>query len=205
MWRKCKTVVKIATRCNADVWRKAIKAKGERPHSVSAYLSVLCKAHIPVLNRLIQGYRLATYDYFPFEVAPWDVPRWLIERGGNGVSAFLQPYRQWDMKPVIFRKPDDPPVVYQLIEGATLATELPKIASPGEFELLDALNFMERGDYSDALRRITTAIEVIVAHTVGKEIEARQGRASAEKFLKNTKLNFPERVKKYQLITGANC
>lgn len=200
MWRKCKTVVKIATRCNTDVWDKAKKAGIRPPPSVSAYLSTLCKAHLPVINKLIQGYRLATYDYFPYEVAPWDIPYWIIEGNGGSISSLIQPYRGWDMKPMISRKSGSP-VPFQLIDTSTLASELLKSASPGEWELLDALNFMERGDYSDAVRRITTAVEVVVAYAVAKEIEAAQGKVCAEAFLEKTKMNFPERVKKYQQVT----
>ena len=36
----------------------------------SAYRASLCEAHIPVINELIQRYRLQTYDYFPYEVRP---------------------------------------------------------------------------------------------------------------------------------------
>lgn len=202
MWRKCKTVVKIATRCNQDVWERATSATVNRSPSVSHYLAVLCKAHMPVLNKLIQTYRLATYDYFAFEVAPWDAPQWLVECKSDSISAFLQPYQTWDIKPPVIHKQNEPPVPYQLIDAPDLASAMSKNATAGEFELLDALNFMERGDYSDAVRRITTAIEVIVAHAVGTEIESRENKAAGEKFLKSTKMNFPERVKKYQQITG---
>jgi hypothetical protein len=162
----------------------------------------LCKAHIPVLNKLIQSYRLATYDYFAFEIAPWDVPRWLIEINGGGISAILQPYRTWDIKPQVLHKHSKQLVPYQLIDASVLAVAVLRNATPGEFELLDALNFMERGDYSDAVRRITTAIEVIVAYAVGAEVEAKCGKPASEKFLKDTRMNFPERVKRYQQATG---
>ncbi len=202
MWRKCKTVVKIATRCNQDVWEKATSVPNKRSWSVSQYLAVLCQAHFPVLNKLIQTYRLATYDYFGFEVAPWDVPQWLIERNSNCITAFLQPYRAWDIKPPVLHKQHERPVPYQLLDAQALASAVSKNATAGEYELLDALNFMERGDYSDAVRRITTAIEVIVAAVVGKEIESRNSKASAEQFLKNTKMDFPKRLQKYEQITG---
>src|SRR5439155_12337491 len=47
MWRKCKTVLKIATRCNEEVWKAAIGGNKPRKPSVEFYLAVLCKAHIP--------------------------------------------------------------------------------------------------------------------------------------------------------------
>jgi hypothetical protein len=201
MWRKCKTIVKIGTRCNEDVWNTAIALTGK--NSVDLYLRELCRAHFPVLNQLIQRYRLATYDYFAFEVAPWDVPRWLIERNGGAVSATLVPYRAWDIKPPIFSSLTNPgpPKPYELISGEDLRTKLSASATPGEFELLDALNLMERGDYSGAVRRVTTAIEVVVEAALAKEIEVLDGREAARKFLSDTQTKFDRRVAKYEQIT----
>jgi hypothetical protein len=212
MWRKCKTVLKIATRCNGEVWNPAITDKRLSEGTVKLYLWALCKAHIPVVNRLVQGYRLATYDYFAFEIAPWDVPRWQIESSGHAVSCLLVPYRGWDMKPVMsergtfgFKPPvgsTGRPKLYQLISGEDLRKQVSATATSGEFELLDALNLMERGDYSGAVRRITTAIEVVVEAMVGRGIEAAEGKPSAEKFLKGTRMDFDRRVSKYETLNG---
>jgi len=202
MWRKCKTVLKIASRCNEEVW-SATRTEGKlRQSTIDLYLAELCKAHIPVLNRLIQAYRLATYDYFAFEVAPWDVPRWLVERAGRCVGSLLLPYRGWDIKPAIFKNPEAPPVPYQLIQGEDLQNQVSATATSGELEVLDALNLMERGDYSGAVRRITTAIEVIVEAVVAREIEATEGKHHAEKFLKKTQTQFWRRVAKYEALSG---
>jgi hypothetical protein len=61
---------------------------------------------------------------------------------------------------------------------------------------------MERGDYSGAVRRVTTAIEVIVEAVAGKAVETAIGKPAAEKFLKDTRMRFDERVKRYQKLTG---
>lgn len=211
MWRKCKTNLKIATRCNEDVWNKATMKEGLARRvqgAVNLYLEELCKAHIPIINGLIQGYRLATYDYFAFEVAPWDVPRWLVDRGGQAVRVLLLPYRGWDHKPLIFPdlslsgQPKGQPTFYQLIQAENLREQISAIATPGEFELLDALNLIERGDYSGAVRRIATAIEVIVEAMLGKLLETAEGMSHAEKFLRETEKKFKRRVKKYEELSG---
>ena len=115
IWRKCKTNLKVATCCNEDVWNKAtaeVELALRVQRTVDLYLKELCTAHIPIINRLIQGYRLATYDYFAFEVAPWDVPRWFVERMGHGgVSSLLLPYRGWDICLYWFRLVFANPVV----------------------------------------------------------------------------------------------
>jgi len=225
MWRKCKTVLKIKSRCNEDVWNAPGGHDGAEPKSISDraasngiryYFATLCRAHIPVVNKLLQGYRLATYDYFPYEVSPWDVPFWLVERGGKSVRSCLVPYKQWDLKPKSFATPfgelikkassgeklDPPTLPYKLIEEGDLQNGISIVAAPGEFELLDSLNLMERGDYSGAVRRITTALEVIVESVVGRAVEAAEGERSAVKFLKDTKNNFPNRVEKYEELSG---
>lgn len=196
LWRKCKTVLKITSRCNEDVWNKAGNDQPTRP-SVRLYLEELCRAHIPVVNTLIQAYRLATYDHFAFEIAPWDVPYWRVERDGKAFSCLLVPYRGWDHKIVSLDAQR-----YQLIEATSLREKISDIGTAGEMELLDAINFMERGNYSDAIRRITTAIEVVVAAVAGYQVEQHEGMQAAAKFLKKTRLDFPGRITKYEALSG---
>ena len=204
MWRKCKTYLKVESKCNEDVWNAANKKEIPRANEATLYLSELCRAHIPVVNKLIKAYRLVTYDYFAFEVAPWDVPRWAIEREGHSISSTLVSYRDWDAKPHIYKFGDlsEKPKTYQLIEAEDLRNQLCLVPTPGELELLDALNLMERGDYSGAVRRVTTAIEVIVEVVAGAAVEAASGKQAAEKFLKDTRMRFDERLKMYQKLTG---
>ena len=162
-WRKCKTVLKISTRCNEDAWEKVRHTQEhERPavgRAPSLYLEELCRTHIPVVNKLIQGYRLVTYDYFAFEVSPWDIPHWHVERGNQSVRCTLVPYRRWDHRPIRISAAGALAGFHHLIKGDHLRRQFTMVATPGEFELLDALNLIERGDYSGAVRRVTTAIE----------------------------------------------
>jgi len=220
MWRKCKTYLKIESRCNEDAWdaadqgeiRRSIEdlqdaAKRiaiQRANESRLYISELCRAHISVANKLIRSYRLATYDYFAFEVSPWDVPHWSVERGGKAVSATLVGYRGWDSKPLIskFNDPSVKPEVYQLVDAESLKSRVALVPTPGELELLDALNLMERGDYSGAVRRITTAIEVVVEAVSGKAMEAAKGKRAARRFLRKTRMRFNARVRAYQRLTG---
>jgi len=207
MWRKCKTYLKVESRCNEDVWNAAGEAEMPRVKEAKLYLSELCRAHIPVINTLIRAYRLSTYDYFAFEVSPWDVPHWCIERDGHSKTSTLVSYRDWDGKPVIFRSMDLPnePEVYKLIDANDLRSQISLVPTAGEFELLDALNLMERGDYSGAVRRVTTAIEVVVEAVAGNAVEAASGKPAAEKFLKETRMRFDERVRRHQKLVGRSA
>jgi hypothetical protein len=185
-WRKCKTVLKIKSRCNEDVWNKGCVDAPFRP-SVAIYLAELCRAHIPVVNRLINAYRLSTYDPFPFEVSPWDVPYWLIEHGTSQLSV-LVPYRGWDHVPRSLDQINGVKKLYRLTEPGRLRAAIEQSATPGEFELLDAINLMERGNYSDAIRRITTAMEVIVEHLTSGMFQVG----------KRNQVSFYRRLERYQ-------
>ncbi len=186
MWRKCKTYLKVGSRCNEDVLKAVHGEDQRRAMEAKYYLSDLCRAHIPVINKLVQTYRLATYDYFAFEVSPWDVPHWSIEREGNSVSTVLVGYRDWDFKPLLYPSLDtnQKPTVYKLIDGTELQSQIQFVPTPGELELMDALNLMERGDYSGAVRRVTTAIEVIVEDVVEKSSRGFQGKTGGREISK---------------------
>ena len=73
---------------------------------------------------------------------------------------------------------------YKLIDPSELQTALALQPSAGEFELLDALNFMERGDYSGAVRRITTAIEAQTEFALRQELLKTHPLPDVEKKLK---------------------
>lgn len=199
-WRKCKTVVKIPARCHESVFEQGFAGGASDTASAAIYRAELCRAHIPVLNRLIQHYRLATYDYFAFEVAPWDVPAWMLEREGRSVTTLLLPYKEWDHKPELVDE-DGNETVYELISHQDLAAVMDSPVSPGGLELMDALNLMQRGDYSGAVRRVTTAIEVAVEAAVEQAVSAQDGEDAAAKFLKKTRMRFFDRIEKYEAVT----
>lgn len=206
IWRKCKTVLRLTTRCNEDVWNKArpLDPQGvpSKTWAVDRYLQELCRAHIPVVNKLIQSYRLAAYDYFAFEVAPWDIPIWYVDRDGRSTECLLVPYRGWDFPPRFQREADGPIEACRLVERSELETALSMEPTPGEFELLDAINLIERGDYSGAVRRVTTAIEVVVEAAVERELKKIEGPVVTARFLKDSRSNFERRIAKYEQVTG---
>lgn len=155
------------------------------------------------MNRIIQAYRLATYDYFPYEVSPWDVPIWLIRSWGPAATITLFPYAAWDNKPRI-ESMGDPSTLktYELINPEDLSLCLGDQPSPGEIDLMDALNLMERGDYSGAVRRIATAIEVITEAALRAELE-KNGLSENQTQDKLYRINeIDRRIKLYANIGG---
>jgi hypothetical protein len=202
--RKCKTVLIIHSDCNEDVLLASNDTNNKRRNgSASLYLTSFCDAHIEVINHLIQQYRLSTYDYFPFEISPWDVPIWWLGWKGKGVRVVLQNYAAWDMKPRMLKNMTETKgQTYNLIEPANLQSAMNAEASAGEYELLDALNLMERGDYSGAVRRITTAIEAQTESILRQELIKLFALPEVERRLKLTETNFPRRLTQYQQLSG---
>ena len=199
--RKCKTVLKIYSRCNVFVLA-AEATDGPLAGQALLYLRAFCSAHLEVVNRLVQSYRLATYDFFPHEVSPWDIPNWIVKCRRPAALVTLLPYATWDDKPHLgpLNQPDvsEP---YQLIAPQDLATRLHESPSPGEFDLLDAINLMERGDYSGAVRRIATAIEVLVEEVLRTEFRKQE---LTDQQIQDNLFRIPEvdrRMKKYAAMT----
>lgn len=202
LWRKCKTCLRIATRCNEDAWNKALSDEEYDRRVARFYFEELCKAHIPVVNALIQGYRLATYDQFAFEVAPWDVPLWYVGREGTSINCILVPYRAWDVPPLELDDLGRPVGLTRFIASEQFRHNFTTNGTPGEFELLDALHSIERGDYSGAVRRVATAIEAIVEAVLEQALVSTVGDVEAEKFIRDTRKNFRRRVSKIQALIG---
>lgn len=198
--RKCKTVLRIHSKCNGDVL-EAEQEEGRRSKEAYFYFRTFCDAHIAIVNKLIKQYRLSTYDHFAYEVSPWDVQIWFVETGKGSVIVVLLNYARWD------RKPGTGPLggalqTYELISSAGLQEEMKTQATAGELELLDAINLMERGDYSGAVRRITTAIEAVMEFVLRQELLKVHLEAEVEKKLYASRNDFPGRLRQYQKLSG---
>jgi hypothetical protein len=198
--RKCKTVLLIRSACNKDV----LAALGDPKRNKSAYwyMRSFCSAHIDVVNRLIRQYRLSTYDHFVYEVSPWDVPVWWVGAGMVSDRIVLLAYRAFDEKPLIFPSlRGGSPEQYKLIEPSEVQAAMAVVPSAGELELQDALNFIERGDYSGAIGRVTTAIEAQTEAVLSQELLKTCPAQEAEKKLKASENDFPGRLIQYQKLS----
>lgn len=197
--RRCKTVLRIRSRCNRDVLA-ASHERGGRRSSARTYLKSFCEAHLEIINHLIQKYRLATYDYFAYELSPWDVPVWFIGSGENCICIVLQDYAEWDTKPQVDERSGGKEE-YKLIERSKLQAALSIQQSEGEFELMDALNLMVRGDYSGAVRRVTTAIELQTECVLRRELLKKHPLPKVEEKLKASENDFPGRLRQYEKLS----
>jgi hypothetical protein len=206
LMRPCKTVLRLTTRAHASAFRPLDDTEPPRAQAEQeAYLASLCEAHIPVVNELIQRYRLVTYDYFAYEVSAWDVPVWYVRYRDTSHRALLMPYKEWDNKPVTIEDgpaPGDPPKLrpFEWTQTDSLSTASSKGASPGEFDLLDARSLMERGDYTGAVRRTVTAIEAVLRWALVREFQKTSPLEEAEARATRTDNDFPGRLAQWRRL-----
>lgn len=203
MRRKSKTVLRLNARAHSDAIRERTEEEPPRVDAEhEAYRESLCYAHIPVINELIQRYRLATYDYFPYEVSPWDVPVWQVGDAQHSSRVVLVTYKTWDDKPATLEdgtEPGDPSIgrPFQFATAEQLDAVPSSVATPGEFDLLDARSLMERGDYTGAVRRTVTAIEAVLEWALAEELRKIYPEEEVERRLEASKSDFPGRARQW--------
>ena len=197
-------MLSLTARAHTDAFRERTDAEPPRARAEQqAYWASLCEAHLPVVNELIQRYRLVTYDYFSYEVSAWDVPVWYLKHADCGYCAVLLPYKSWDDKPTTIEDgdaDDAPPKItpFQWTTSAELNAVSIADATPGEFDLLDARSLMERGDYTGAVRRTVTAIEAVLEWAMLAELRKTLSVAEAAKRLRAPTNNFPRRLAEWR-------
>jgi hypothetical protein len=206
--RPCKTVLRLTTRAHASAFRELDETDPPRARAEQeAYWASLCEAHVPVINELIQRYRLLTYDYFAYEVSAWDVPVWYLKHADVGYRAVLLPYKEWDAKPVTIEdaeKSGAPPKVrpFEWASPEAIAAAVSTDATPGEFDLLDARSLMERGDYTGAVRRTVTAVEAVLRWALVTELEKKYPPSEAEHAQPKTDNNFHNRLAQWRKLAS---
>jgi hypothetical protein len=204
MRRRCKTMLRLNVRAHGGAF-PPLDSNGNATGEQEAYWTSMCDAHIPVINELIQRYRLATYDYFAYEVSAWDVPVWFLKHAGMGYRATLIPYKSWDAKPLQIEAgtASGEPETAKPFEWAT-ADDITKWSSdeatPGEFDLLDARSLMERGDYTGAVRRTVTAIEALLGWALLRALEEQFPQQDAIERLAKTDNDFPGRLRQWKKL-----
>jgi hypothetical protein len=204
--RRCKTVLRLTARAHTSAFRDLGDSDPPRAQvEQEAYWASLCEAHLPVVNELIQRYRLVTYDHFAYEISAWDAPVWYLKHADVGYRAVLLPYKSWDEKPTTIEDgdaPDDPPKIrpFQWTTSAGLNAVSSADATPGEFDLLDARSLMERGDYTGAVRRTVTAIEAVLAWALLRELEKKYPSGQAAQRFERTANDFPGRLAQWRKL-----
>jgi hypothetical protein len=201
LMRRCKTVLRLVTEAHTDPFRELEENAIPRLRAEQeAYRASLCEAHLPVINELIQRYRLVTYDYFAHEVDAWDVPVWYVSQDSQGHATVLLRYKEWDDKPILIGQ-DGTRRQFAWTSPEAISSSRDLAPTPGEFDLLDARSLMERGDYNGAVRRTVTAIEAVLRWALNNELRKKYDEAEAERKTANTDNDFPGRLKQWKKLT----
>ena len=206
--RPCKTVLRLTARAHTDAFRQRTDVEPPRARAEQqTYWASLCEAHLPVLNELIQRYRLVTYDFFAYEVSRVGRARLVPDARRLRVCAVLLRYKEWDQKPTTIEDGDadgDPPKIrpFQWTTSAELNAVSSADATPGEFDMLNARSLMERGDYTGAVRRTVTAIEAVLEWALKGELQKKYPPAEAEERLRRYANNFPARLGQWRKLAN---
>jgi hypothetical protein len=207
MERTCRTTLSFGALCHTDVLRE--RSDAEPPRAAverEAYRASLCEAYIAIINEFILRYRLSAYDYFSYEISAWDVPVWTFRFQDRQIVAHPSGYRSLDLPPLEARDSEKEGLHYSWPEFATKqqveSTRSDK-AAPGELDLLEARSFMERGNYTDAVRRTISAIETILEHQALAALVATYGEAEGARRLEMTSLDVPGRLRQWRKLANA--
>jgi hypothetical protein len=133
---------------------------------------------------------------------------WSLLKEDRQFTSLLMPYKGWDFRPVIVgdgKTPGGDPSLTQFewTSSADIESVSSSDASPGEFDLLDARSLMEHGDFSGAVRRTVTAIEVLVAEKLLLELQKKYPPGVAEEMIKKTENDFPGRFRQWAKLSKA--
>lgn len=207
MFRKAKTVLKIASECSSDAL--SAMAEGSKRRRIAYYYFVsFCSAHLPIVNRLIEAYRWATADAMAATVTPRSVPVWRIRNDkGEGFLVHLLPEAGWDYKPTGAEcndrsKPNSQTPAFAFADLETLANAVSEIIEPSELALLDAHSFLHRGDYSGAVRRAVTALEVLLERQLQVELTKVNSASDVEDRLRKSRNDFSGRLRQYENLSA---
>jgi hypothetical protein len=207
MERTCRTTLSFGALCHTDALRGRTTSEVPRVAAErEAYHASLCEAHLALVNEFILRYRLSAYDYFSYEVSAWDVPVWTLRYRERQVVAHPSGYRALDLPPLEAHDSAAGGLEYRWPEFATkdqIESASSTIAAPGELDLLEARSFMERGNYTDAVRRTISAIETVLEHQALTTLVATFGETEGRERLQKTALDVPGRLRQWRKLAKA--
>ena len=128
---------------------------------------------------------------------PLNIPVWYIDVNENFIPISLIPYKQSDSPPVTITPTGETNAI-TFVEAKDIeeALNLPEV--PGQVDLLDAWSLYYRGRQSDAIRSLTTALEVLLEARL-REYLSKAGltEAKVESRLDESWNNFQARLTEY--------
>lgn len=204
MARSTRTLLRIKSHCIEDAALAFFQESGRRFQDGRRYFASLAIGHLPVVNKIINAYRMAAIDPYASEVTAWDVPVWFVGFLRQCVPVALNDFLVNDRYPVISRGPgsDDHKPIFATSREA-VGIRLSQNEPPGEIEMLDGWSLFHRGRYGDSIRSFVTAIEVLVEAEI-RRLLTISGKPPEEidSCLEKTRGNFDDRLRDYCMISG---
>lgn len=172
----------------------------EQAHSI-AYLSALAAAYLPIVNTLITAYRRAANDPFVQEVSESTAPIWFLRFNDHFLRISLSPYADleyradWPTKNGT-QEPADLATVAELVDFLALQE------TPGETILHDSWSYFYAGRFSDAIRGLVTALEVLLEAKYSEALSTHGNNDEmVQAALRSTATKFTTRFNNYLQIT----
>jgi hypothetical protein len=194
--RTTRTLISIKTNVLEDAIA-AIQESGRRRVDAQMYFRSFVHAHLPFVNKTINAYRRSGADPFTAEVTEWDIPVWYIDVDENFIPISLIPYKESDGPPIATTETGETNAI-TFVEANDIkeALNLPEV--PGEIDLLDAWSLYYRGRQSDAIRSLTTSLEVLLEARLREYLrKAGWSEAEVESRLDESWNNFQARLTEY--------
>lgn len=199
-FRATRTLISIKTSALEDAIA-AIQEGGRRRVDAQIYFRSFVHAHLPFVNKVINAYRRAGADPFTAEVTEWDIPVWYIDSNENFIPFSLIPYKELDGPPATVTATGATDAI-TFVEANEIEKALGLPEVPGEVDLLDAWSLYYRGRQSDAIRSLTTSLEVLLeARLRGYLSKAGLTEAEVESRLDKTWNDFQARLTEYTRIS----
>jgi hypothetical protein len=141
------------------------------------------------------AYRRASYDPFAQDVTEASVPIWFLRYGDEFYRISVYPYYDYADRPLAEVRRDIP---LDLASREDVISFLNTPPTPGESILMDAWSYYYSGRFSDSIRALITAVEVLLESKLAALYRAK-GKTSDEvdTALKATATKFLSRLDEY--------
>ncbi|MEZ5944955.1 MAG: hypothetical protein R3C18_26520 [Planctomycetaceae bacterium] len=199
LFRATRTLLHIETYASEDALNAFWGQDSPRYRDASRYFASLALGHIPLVNKVVNAYRMASVDPFAHEVTAWDVPVWFVGRPPEIQPVYLYSHLVEDWYPTIHKGIEsDDEFPYFATSVETVQQYLTKGESPGEIEMLDGWSLSHSGRFGDSIRSFVTAIEVLVESEIRRLlVEKGHTPEQVDTQIEVTRNNFENRLKDY--------
>ncbi|WP_406699306.1 hypothetical protein V5E97_10585 [Singulisphaera sp. Ch08] len=166
-----------------------------------SYLRAMVIGHLPIVNVLITAYRRAAYDPFVQEVTEATAPIWYLRYQNHFIRVSVFPYEDQEHRLVLSSEQGEHQAV-DLATGHEVVEFLALPETPGETILLDAWKYFYSGRYSDSVRGLVSALEVLLEAKYSNALRSHgDTEQEIQKKLRSSATKFTTRFNNYLHLT----